>query len=223
MIVPLQMAAQRAHPYRQLIPVTAIRVAIRIAITGIGPVRIQSTLAAVSIKAPTKATALETTVAETGVTHLHGPTARCTAAAETAVARCNPEASETAVAHRDPEVSETAAARRDPEASETAAAAKAVTSAAQINADASTAETTATAAPCERDCAGRRGRYAEHDSRSCCNHLLAHCSNSGCFIQYGEPQHDRCARVAAIGSQLHQSRRASKSGWSSAPSELLSR
>jgi hypothetical protein len=31
-------------------------------------------------------------------------------------------------------------------------------------------------APCERDCAGRCCRYAEHDGRTCCNQLLTHFS-----------------------------------------------
>jgi hypothetical protein len=42
---------------------------------------------------------------------------------------------------------------------------------------ASTAKTTAaSAAPCERDCAGHRCRYAERDGRTCCNQLLTHFS-----------------------------------------------
>jgi hypothetical protein len=79
------------------------------------------------------------------------------------------------VAHGEPVTSETAVAHREPMASETAAA-KAVTSAAKTTAVASTATTASTAAPCERGCAGRRCRYAEHDGRSYCNHLLAHFS-----------------------------------------------
>jgi hypothetical protein len=86
--------------------------------------------------------------------------------AETAVA-------ETAVAHREPAASETATAKAV--TSETATA-KAVTSAAKTTTMASAATTASTAAPCERGCAGRRCRYAEHDGRSYCNHLLAHFS-----------------------------------------------
>ena len=116
------------RPRHQLIPVTAVRVIVRIAIAVI-------IVAAIRIKPSTKATALEATVAEATV-------------------------AETAVAHREPAASETATA-------------KAVTSAAKTTAMASAATT---ASPCERGCAGRRCRYAEHDGRSCCNHLLAHCS-----------------------------------------------
>jgi hypothetical protein len=60
---------------------------------------------------------------------------------------------------------ETAVARREPAASETATA-KAVTSAAKTTGMASAATTASTAAPCERGCAGRRCRYAEHDGGS---------------------------------------------------------
>jgi hypothetical protein len=95
--------------------------------------------------------------------------------AETATVYREPAASETAVAHGEPVTSETAVAHREPVASETAAA-KSVTSTAKTAAVASTATTASTAAPCERGCGVRRCRYAEHDGRSCCNHLLAHCS-----------------------------------------------
>jgi hypothetical protein len=97
---------------------------------------------------------------------------------------------ETAVAHREPAASETATAKAVTSETATAkavtsetATAKAVTSeTATTKAVTSAAKTTAmasaatTASPCERGCAGRRCRYAEHDGRSCCNHLLAHCS-----------------------------------------------
>jgi hypothetical protein len=100
----------------------------------------------------------ETTVVETAVAE--------TAVVETAVA-------ETAVAHREPAASYATAKAVT---SETATA-KAVTSATKTTAMPSTATSTAsTAAPCECGCAGRRCRYAEHDGRSCCNHLLAHFS-----------------------------------------------
>ena len=52
---------------RNLIPVAAMRVAVRIAIPGIGPVRTQATVGAVSVKAFNKATVSETTAADTGV------------------------------------------------------------------------------------------------------------------------------------------------------------
>ena len=120
--------------YNGLIPVTAVRVIVRIAI-----------VAAVSINASTKATALEVTVTET------------------AAACREPVASETAVAHREPMASETATA-------------KAVTSKTPAMASTTAMAATSTAAPCERDCAGRRCGYAEPDSRSCYNHLLAHFS-----------------------------------------------
>jgi hypothetical protein len=131
----VSVAGKRRHnarlpltPYgsgrHQLIAVTAIRVAVRFAKAGIGQGRTQSTLSAVSIKASTKATALETMVAETAVAHCDP------VASETGVARRDPVASETGVVRLDPEVSETGVARRDPEASETGAA-KAVTSAAK--------------------------------------------------------------------------------------------
>jgi hypothetical protein len=98
--------------------------------------------------------------------------------------RRDPMASESGVIHRDPEASETAVACRDTEASETGA--DAVTSTAKTadmastakTADmASTAKTTAApAAPCERDCAGHRRRYAERNGCTCCNQLLTHFS-----------------------------------------------
>jgi hypothetical protein len=143
-----------------------MRVAVRIAIPGIGPVRTQATVGAVSVKAFTKATALETIVAETRV------------------APGDPVAFAAGVIHRDPKASETAVACRDTEASETGA--DAVTSAAKTGDTASTAKTAdmastakttaASAAPCERDCAGHRCRYAERDGRTCCNQLLTHFS-----------------------------------------------
>jgi hypothetical protein len=107
--------------------------------------------------------------------------------------RRDPMASESGVIHRDPEASETAVACRDTEASETGA--NVVTSAAKTGDTASTAKTAdmastaktadmastakttaASAAPCERDCAGHRCRYAERDGRTCCNQLLTHFS-----------------------------------------------
>ena len=147
-----------------------MRVAVRIAIPGIGPVRTQATVGAVSVKAFNKATVSETTVADTSV------------------APGDPVAFEAGVVHRDPvavpEASETAVACRDTEASETGA--NAVTSAAKTGGTASTAKTAdmastaktaaASAAPCERDCAGHRCRYAERDGRTCCNQLLTHFS-----------------------------------------------
>jgi hypothetical protein len=48
-----------------------------------------------------------------------------------------------------------------------------VASAAQATDMTSAAKATA---PCERDCAGRCCRYAEHDGRTCCNQLLTHFS-----------------------------------------------
>jgi hypothetical protein len=111
---------------------------------------------------------------------------------DTTVARRDPAASETVVARRQPEASETAVAHRDPVASETAAA-KAVTSAAKTTAVSS--NTTTTAAPCERDCAGRRCCYAEHDGRSCCNHLLAHFSKLLMFhLMWVTPTRPLCSR-----------------------------
>jgi hypothetical protein len=67
--------------YQQLIPVTAVRVIVRIAI-----------VAAVSINASTKVAALVATVTETAAIY------RDSGAAETAVAHCEPAASETATA-----------------------------------------------------------------------------------------------------------------------------
>jgi hypothetical protein len=77
-------AAAAAATCHHLIPVTAIRVAVTFAKAGIGPGRTQSTLGAVSIKAPIKAAAFETMVAETAMAHLYGPAMRCSVAAETA-------------------------------------------------------------------------------------------------------------------------------------------
>lgn len=134
--------------YNGLIPVTAVGVIVGITVAVVATVQVET---AKTSKASTKATALETTVVETAV-------------AETTVA-------ETAVAHREPAASETATAKAV--TSETATA-KAVTSAAKTTTMASAATTASTAAPCERGCAGRRCRYAEHHGRSYCNHLLAH-------------------------------------------------
>jgi hypothetical protein len=91
---------------------------------------------------------------------------------ETTTVYREPAASEAAVTRREAVASETTVAHREPMASETAAA-KAVTSSAKTTAVASA---TASTAPSERGCAGRRCRYTEHDGRSSCNHLLAHCS-----------------------------------------------
>jgi hypothetical protein len=99
---------------------------------------------------------------------------------------------DTAAIYRDPVAAETAVAHREPMASETAVA-KAVTSAAKTTTMASAATTASTAAPCERGCAGRRCRYAEHDGRSYCNHLLAHFSKLLKFHLYEYPQHRRAA------------------------------
>ena len=160
-----------------------MRVAVRIAIPGIGPVRTQATIGAVSVKALNKATMSETTVADTGVApddpvaFEAGVVHRDPVAVrrDPIAVRRDPMASESGVIHRDPEASETAVACRDTEASETGA--NAVTPTAKTADMASTAKTTAnSAAPCERDCAGHRCRYAERDGRTCCNQLLTHFS-----------------------------------------------
>ena len=162
-----------------------MRVAVRIAIPGIGPVRTQATVGAVSVKAFNKATVSETTVAETGVAPGDAVAFEAGVVHRDPVAvRRDPMGSESGVIHRDPEASETAVACRDTEASETGA--NAVTSAAKTGDTASTAKTAdmastakttaASAAPCERDCAGHRCRYAERDGRTCCNQLLTHFS-----------------------------------------------
>jgi trimeric autotransporter adhesin len=210
-------AAAAAATCHHLIPVTAIRVAVTFAKAGIGPGRTQSTLGAVSIKAPIKATAFETMVAETAMAHLYGPALRCSVAAETAVVRLDPGDSEGVVVRRDPMACETGAAKTKTanmasaaktktanmasavktktanmasaaktKTTDVASAAKTktanmasaaktkttdVASAAQATDMASAAKATA---PCERDCAGRRCRYAEHDGRTCCNQLLTH-------------------------------------------------
>ena len=104
-------AAAAAATGHHLIPVTAIRVAVTFAKAGIGPGRTQSTLGAVSIKAPIKATAFETIVAETAMAHLYGPALRCSVAAETAVVRLDPGDSEGVVVRRDPMACETGAAK----------------------------------------------------------------------------------------------------------------
>ena len=146
-----------------------------------GPVR--TTVGAVSVKAFTKATVLETTVAETGVAFGDPVAFEAGVVHRDPVAvRRDPMASESGVIHRDPDASETAVACR--EASETGA--NAVTSAAKTGDTASTAKTAdmastakttaASAAPCERDCAGHRCRYAERDGRTCRNQLLTHFS-----------------------------------------------
>jgi hypothetical protein len=90
--------------YPQLIPVTAVRIVVWIAIAVI-------IVAAVSIKPSTKATAIETTVVETAM-------------AETTVV-------ETAVAHREPAASETTTAKS---VASVTAAAKAVSSATKTTA-----------------------------------------------------------------------------------------
>jgi hypothetical protein len=171
-----------------------MRVAVRIAIPGIGPVRTQATVGTVSVKALNKATVSETTVADTSVAPGDPVAFEAGMVHRDPVAvRRDPMASESGVIHRDPEASETAVACRDTEASETGA--DAVTSAAKTGDTASTAKTAdmastaktadmastakttaASAAPCERDCAGHRCRYAERDGRTCCNQLLTHFS-----------------------------------------------
>ena len=159
-----------------------MRVAVRIAIPGIGPVRTQATVGTVSVKAFNKAAVSETTVAETGVAPGDPVAFEAGMVHRDPVAvRRDPMASESDVIHRDPEASETAVACRDTEASETGA--NAVTSAAKTGDTASTAKTAdmastakTTAASCERDCAGHRCRYAERDGRTCCNQLLTHFS-----------------------------------------------
>ena len=161
-----------------------MRVAVTFAKAGIDPGRTQSTLGAVSIKAPIKAAAFETMVAETAMAHLYGPALRCSVAAEIAVVRLDPGDSESVVVRRDPMACETGAAKTANMASaaktkttDVASAAKTkttdVASAAQATDMASAAKATA---PCERDCAGRCCRYAEHDGRTCCNQLLTHFS-----------------------------------------------
>jgi hypothetical protein len=162
-----------------------MRVAVRIAIPGIGPVRTQATVGTVSVKALNKATVSETTVADTSVAPGDPVAFEAGMVHRDPVAvRRDPMASESGVIHRDPEASETAVACRDTEASETGA--NVVTSAAKTGDTASTAKTAdmastakttaASAAPCERDCAGHRCRYAERDGRTCCNQLLTHFS-----------------------------------------------
>jgi hypothetical protein len=162
-----------------------MRVAVRIAIPGIGPVRTQATVGAVSVKAFNKATVSETNVAETGVACGDPVAFEAGVVHRDPVAvRRDPMASESGVIHRDPEAAETAVARRDTEPSETSA--NTVTSAAKTGDTASTAKTAdmsstakttaSSAAPCERDCADHRCRYAERDGRTCCNQLLTHFS-----------------------------------------------
>jgi hypothetical protein len=155
----IQADAASLGPYHQLIAVTSVWVVVRVAIAVI-------IFAAVSIKASTKATALETTVVETAVAET---TVVETAVAETTVVET--AVAETAVAHREPAASETATAKAVTSAAKTTA----MPSAAKTTAVASTSAAT-TASPCERGCAGCRCRYAEHDGSSCCNHLLAHFS-----------------------------------------------
>ena len=186
-------AAAAAATCHHLIPVTAIRVAVTFAKAGIGPGRTQSTLGAVSIKAPIKATAFETMVAETSMARMYGPALRCSVAAETAVVRLDPGDSEGVVVRRDPMACETGAAKTANMASaaktkttDVASAAKTkttdVASAAQATDMTSAAQATdmtsaaKATAPCERDCAGRCCSYAEHDGRTCCNQLVTHFS-----------------------------------------------
>jgi hypothetical protein len=127
----------------------------------------------------------ETTVAETGVAPGDPVAFEAGVVHRDPVAvRRDPMASESGVIHRDPEASETAVACRDTEASETGA--NTVPSAAKTGDTASTAKTAdmastaqttaASAAPCERDCADHRCRYAERDGRTCCDQLLTHFS-----------------------------------------------
>jgi hypothetical protein len=136
-------------------------------------------------------------VAETSMARMYGPALRCSVAAETAVVRLDPGDSEGVVVRRDPMACETGAAKTTDVASAAktktanrASAAKTkttdVASAAKTKTTdvASAAKTKTTdmasaaqaTAPCERDCAGRCCRYAEHDGRTCCNQLLTHFS-----------------------------------------------
>ena len=183
-----------------------MRVAVTFAKAGIDPGRTQSTLGAVSIKAPIKAAAFETMVAETAMAHLYGPALRCSVAAEIAVVRLDPGDSESVVVRRDPMASaaeakttDVASAAKTKTANNMASAAKTkttdVASAAKTKttdvASAPKTKTTDVAsaaqatdmtsaakatAPCERDCAGRCCSYAEHDGRTCCNQLVTHFS-----------------------------------------------
>ena len=100
-----QRADKISRCYHQLVAVTAVRVVVRITIAVF-------IVAAISKKPSTKATALETTVAETGVAYLYGPARRCTMAAEIAVVRLDPEVSEAVVAAEtgSPKATDTASA-----------------------------------------------------------------------------------------------------------------
>jgi hypothetical protein len=163
-----------------------MRVAVGFAKAGIGPGRTQSTLGAVSINAPIEAAAFETMVAETSMARMYGPALRCSVAAETAVVRLDPGDSEGVVVRRDPMACETGAAKTANMASaaktkttDGASAAKTKTTDMASAAKTKTTDMASAAqatAPCERDCAGRCCRYAEHDGRTCCNQLLTHFS-----------------------------------------------
>jgi hypothetical protein len=135
--------------------------------------------------------------------HLYGPALRCSVATETAVVRLDPGDSEGVVVRRDPMACETGVAKTannmasaaktkttdvasaaKTKTTDVASAAQAtdMTSAAQATDMTSAAQATdmtsaaKATAPCERDCAGRCCRYAEHDGRTCCNQLLTHFS-----------------------------------------------
>jgi hypothetical protein len=126
---------------------------------------------------------------------------------------------ETATVYREPVASETAVGHPEPMASETTTA-KTVTSAAKATAMASATTTTAsTAAPCERDCTGRCcRRYAEHDGRSCCNHLFAHFSKLLMF-RWLDMESLSTTDVLVLPSlvRICPNLAGKKSKWSSAP------
>ena len=124
-------------------------------------------------------------VAETSMARMYGPALRCSVAAETAVVRLDPGDSEGVVVRRDPMACETGAAKTanmaaaKTKTTDGASAAKTKTTDVASAAKTKTTDMASAAqatAPCERDCAGRCCRYAEHDGRTCCNQLLTHFS-----------------------------------------------
>jgi hypothetical protein len=161
--------------YPELISVTAGGVVVRIAV-GIE--------AAKTTKASTKATALETTAAETAAVHREPATS--------AMVYCEAAAGE--MAHRKPVTSEAAAHGVTSEAAAhgvtSEAAAHGVTSAAKATAAMSAPAASMPASATKRHSAGGRHCHAESDSRCGRNQFPSHRSLS--LLRIRPPQYRKC-------------------------------
>ncbi|MGO9396787.1 MAG: hypothetical protein ACLP19_02940, partial [Xanthobacteraceae bacterium] len=135
-------------------------------------------VAAVSINASTKATALEATVTETAAIYR------------------DPVAAETAVSHREPVASETATAKAVTSKTSAMASTTAMASAAT------------TASSCERCAGRRCCYAEHDGGSCCNHLFAHFSKTPVVSFNMDSPEHDLCSGVAVIGSQLHQSGRA---------------